>query len=89
MKWMIFLLIGSMIFQSLNHAIQIDKLETKLAWAEAVKPVCKKCQEPVICIPKIISVKEPCPEFAPCEESNFNAEDCKKKYWWLFSDNEE
>lgn len=52
------------------------------------KIVVKEKECPIL-IPKIITVAEPCPEFSPCPETNFDLEDCKKRYWWLFSDNDE
>jgi hypothetical protein len=85
-KWISFILGAYIITQSLHHGIALERLENKLQWCEASKPVCPKtkCPEATICLPKIVTVKEPCPECESCDD--FDSEDCKRRYWWLCND---
>ena len=67
-KYAILTLIGALIWQSLHHAIELEKLELKLAWEES-----KKCviPPPIVCPPpKVVELAcvSECPplECAPC-----------------------
>jgi len=63
-KWIIIFLISVIVYKNMTHAIDLDKLEMQLAWAESKtcpKPV--KCPEFKPCMPQVVQL--PCIDEAP------------------------
>lgn len=82
MKWIIYILLSIIVWLSLKHSIELDKLETRLAWEESKKcviPEPPKCPEFKPCVPQVVSL--PCENDCPVIECP-ECEVCKN-YWQL------
>lgn len=88
MKLIVVLLIALTISQYIHNQNEVANLTNRLQIARDFQPKCKQCPDPIVCIPRIVTVEIPCPEYAPCPDTGFNLDDCKKRYWWLFNEDE-
>jgi hypothetical protein len=72
-KWVIIFLISVIVYKNLTHAIELEKLEMKLAWEESKKCIIPPPPPPCpICQPRVVEL--------PCTFECPPAEDCKSYY---------
>lgn len=84
MKWAFYVLLGFSIYINIDVTWEKDRAVLRAEMLEARladRGSCPKIPEPTICLPKIVTVAEPCEQWQqePCQE----VQECERcQTWW-------